>query len=750
MSKLNTENELRQTKQQRSLAVQEAKRYQQLLDDRANIANQQSNAQRDTAALIAQNDTLVSLVAKYKGKAEQLHVLKENSGLKVRNYEHMISEVQERNTTLSKESVGLHDKLRRQMNETNKAQDEARIISDRWEGGATKDERKALEEALAQRQALYSGLAREAEAARVHADVANEQVSSMASSKKEKSVELESLRVALRDLGSRSDDDTIIGKLTLELSQMKVSYQQFVRKYETVRANLRKSNLEVQKLEQQLDSKDSILQETRMKSRVRILAAEKALVQLKDDLHPSKSESSGSLLNQLEILNLKIRELTTRGEENSTSLLDCEKSRIKLEGILQEKEEEYARTQEQLNDFKMFVNGNTGNTSNANSRGQGSRRNRQQQQGFASDNMLDGDNGNDPFDDDEDNNGGNGGTGNTGNRRNVGRMSDSHSRDLARRLLSLSEEVKASKLRLLRQDRELKLLRDDKRNLVHQTKRDDETQRKLEEDLVAAQTQLREKELQTLRETDMGGQYGTRFKRDDQQDDAGEDDEFNGSTLGMSLMLETMPGQKTRGRHTRPLPAWAEEENNTNTDNNNNNNNNNNSNNNSNVRDMNENAMKRMETNNKTITQQMRKISELESEIRGLTKNIDAQTNRADRRENESKMYSKQLREEGIPHLQTSVDTSRDNGAFGKGKLNATPGRTNPGTPGTEAARGRFYAGEANRLQQAARQTIAQLRSMLEKKSKLVDDYKRKLNEVRERYVEHLKIEYLVNCVTIQ
>ena len=106
---------------------------------------------------------------------------------------------------------------------------------------------------------------------------------------------------------------------------------------------------------------------------------------------------------------------------------------------------------------------------------------------------------------------------------------------------------------------------------------------------------------------------------------------------------------------------------------------------------------------------------------------------------NESKMYSKQLREEGIPHLQTSVDTSRDNGAFGQGKLNATPGRTNPGTPGTEAARGRFYAGEANRLQQAARQTIAQLRSMLEKKSKLVDDYKRKLNEVRERYVEHLK-----------
>ena len=159
------------------------------------------------------------------------------------------------------------------MLETNKAQDEARVVRDRWEGGATKQERKALEEALAQREALYSGLAREAEAARVHADVANEQVSSMASAKREEKLEVEGLRVALRDLGSRSDDDTIIGKLTLELSQMKVSYQQFVRKFESSRANLRKAQLEVQKLEQQLDGKDASLQETRMKSRVRILAA---------------------------------------------------------------------------------------------------------------------------------------------------------------------------------------------------------------------------------------------------------------------------------------------------------------------------------------------------------------------------------------------------------------------------------------------------------------------------------------------
>ena len=96
-----------------------------------------------------------------------MNVLKENSGLKVRNYEHQLNEVQERNSALSSENVQLVDKLQNQRKETHKAQDEARIVHNRWEGGATKDERKALEEALAQREALYSGLAREAENARV-------------------------------------------------------------------------------------------------------------------------------------------------------------------------------------------------------------------------------------------------------------------------------------------------------------------------------------------------------------------------------------------------------------------------------------------------------------------------------------------------------------------------------------------------------------------------------------------------------
>jgi hypothetical protein len=85
--------------------------------------------------------------------------------------------------------------------------------------------------------------------------------------------------------------------------------------------------------------------------------------------------------------------------------LDAERERIKLEGVLQEREEDYARTQEQLEDFKRFVKEGGGG-------------------GGGGDGMLD--EGEDMFD-----------HGN-GHGNHV-------SRDVARRLLTLSEELKVSR-----------------------------------------------------------------------------------------------------------------------------------------------------------------------------------------------------------------------------------------------------------------------------------------------------------------
>ena len=106
-----------------------------------------------------------------------------------------------------------------------------------------------------------------------------------------------------------------------------------------------------------------------------------------------------------------------------------------------------------------------------------------------------------------------------------------------------------------------------------------------------------------------------------------------------------------------------------------------------------------------------------------------------------SKMKGTKLIPKGFWNLtlfQTRTKVEQQGSGFAGmgGRVDATPGRDGhhpPNTPGTEAARGQFFAGEANRLQHAARTTIAQLRSMLEKKARLVEDYQRKMKELREK-----------------
>ena len=115
----------------------------------------------DMSALISQNDKLVALVAKYKGKAEQLNVLMEGKDGNCRTYKHQLEQCQNRADALAKENIAPTDKLQAQRAAT-RAQDVA-DREDRWEGTHRKSE--TLEDSPAQREALYAGLAREAEQA---------------------------------------------------------------------------------------------------------------------------------------------------------------------------------------------------------------------------------------------------------------------------------------------------------------------------------------------------------------------------------------------------------------------------------------------------------------------------------------------------------------------------------------------------------------------------------------------------------
>lgn len=116
-----------------------------------------------------------------------------------------------------------------------------------------------LREVLRKTEALAEENASRAEKYKGMSDIASTQsqaVSQMAASHEES---IQDLRKMLHDKWSESDDDMIIGKLQQELFDTKASYQEFVRKHDTILANLRKKELEVRRLEQENDDKDQLL-----------------------------------------------------------------------------------------------------------------------------------------------------------------------------------------------------------------------------------------------------------------------------------------------------------------------------------------------------------------------------------------------------------------------------------------------------------------------------------------------------------
>ena len=193
---------------------------EQLLDSRNT-----RGASGGTDAVMAHNDKLVALVAKYKGEAERLQFLKESAMNKAKLYEQTLEREKLRVTNLRQMNSSLEAELSRKRAQADSAVEKMEELEACWKGGA---ERKleALTKEKADRESLYEGLAREAEKGQRQADIAAEQVAALASLKKGERLELETLRKNLSIMGSRSDDDAIIGKLTLELTNIKVAYQQ--------------------------------------------------------------------------------------------------------------------------------------------------------------------------------------------------------------------------------------------------------------------------------------------------------------------------------------------------------------------------------------------------------------------------------------------------------------------------------------------------------------------------------------------
>ncbi len=109
------------------------------------------------------------------------------------------------------------------------------------------------------------------------ADVAAEQAQALGHHRSDQDEEIKALQSHVSELESRSDDDIIIGTLQRKLMSTKSAYKAFVRKFESMRGGLRKKSAASHVLEVRLDAKDEALMKAHDTHHVQVSALKKAL-----------------------------------------------------------------------------------------------------------------------------------------------------------------------------------------------------------------------------------------------------------------------------------------------------------------------------------------------------------------------------------------------------------------------------------------------------------------------------------------
>ena len=150
----------------------------------------------------------------------------------------------------------------------------------KFDGGATRSEaddyRRRVETLNRDLEETKLELNRQREIA----EIASAQAESISSLKEQRLDEVKELREYCNKLESRSDDELLIGKLQRQLMTTKTAYKGFIRKYQTLRGNMRQRELAVRLLENQLDQREKAIFLMQQTHRVEIGALKKALTKV--------------------------------------------------------------------------------------------------------------------------------------------------------------------------------------------------------------------------------------------------------------------------------------------------------------------------------------------------------------------------------------------------------------------------------------------------------------------------------------
>ena len=135
-------------------------------------------------------------------------------------------------------------------------------------------------------------------------------------------MQMERLRQQLLEFSARSDDDAIIGKLQQELINMKVGYQKFTRKYEGLFINLRRKELQCRQLHEEVDRQETAMLALQERTRKQVVALQQALTG-----SVRQTKWRGLSAEKAEALSASIQQLTQANERQQEEVQQADAAR---------------------------------------------------------------------------------------------------------------------------------------------------------------------------------------------------------------------------------------------------------------------------------------------------------------------------------------------------------------------------------------------------------------------------------------
>eukprot|EP00903_Cladosiphon_okamuranus_P020140 g18493.t1 len=339
-------------------------------DARAEAAASEASAQ---VAAIAGGATqadfagLLAEVAKHQGDCAKAQVDRAAATRRAEMAERRLATLDTECQAVKERAASLEARERDARQSAHAAAAELIEMKNRFEGGLSREQARALEERLEKELLRAEALSLEADRHKEIADIASEQTLAMNHQRKDAEEELSELRKAVSDLESRSDDDRLIGQLQRRLTATKVAYRSFARKHEMTKANLRRKTALLRVLELRLDKREDTLHDLHERSQEKVAALKGALVDVAEGRSGSDvtydvtgpdgaaGPTRGLTITRAREIAARLSELTAALEASEASLRAAERSRRSAEMDAEAAEESRRDLETLVADLKRLI-----------------------------------------------------------------------------------------------------------------------------------------------------------------------------------------------------------------------------------------------------------------------------------------------------------------------------------------------------------------------------------------------------------